>query len=371
MYNLQPSKKYMQTCFSSSWGGLEMVAFELALSLIERGFDIIIAGYADSPLEKYCHQNNVPFYPLAASSNTFEKIVFVRNLLIKKNIDTIIIQKLPSLKYIVPAKLLVSQKIKIFAFSHIMININKKDFFHRFLYSHITKIFSMTDLQSKRLLEYLPVQAEQIEVIPNWISKDKIVTLQSPRMLYARKLVDSKAQFKAVMTSRLDPQKGQDLAIQAIYILKQQNIRADLFIVGENTKNEMDFKTYLETLSMSLGLQDQIHFLGYMENLSEIYNFADVLLVPSWEETFGRVIIEAMAVGLPSIASNAGGVPDIIHHMHNGLLFETKSAQALADMIKLFMNQPELRQQFKKQCLTDSSQYAQDAVLEKLIRLIA
>lgn len=371
MYNLQPSKKYMQTCFSSSWGGIEMVAFELALSLIQKGFNIIIAGYANSPLEKYCRQNNVPFYALSENSNTLQKITFVRHLLVTKNIDTVIIQKLPSLKYIVPAKLFITRKIQIFAFSHIMININKKDFFHRFLYSHITKIFSMTDLQSKRLLEYLPVQAEQIEVIPNWISKSKIIALQSPRMLYARKLVDSKAQFKAVMTSRLDPQKGQDLAIQAIYILKQQNIRADLFVVGENTKNEMDFKTYLETLSMSLGLQDQIHFLGYMENLSEIYNCADVLLVPSWEETFGRVIIEAMAVGLPSIASNAGGVPDIIHHMQNGLLFETKNAQALAEMIKLYMGRPELRQQFKLQCIADSSQYTQDAVLEKLIRVIA
>jgi len=367
-------KKYLQTCLSNSWGGLEMVAFELACSFAEKGLNLTILGFKNSPLQKHCLEKGITFIPVDKSAGYFKRIRIIRQVIKSQNIDTLILQKLPSLKFIVPATLFLKKQIRIYGFSHILINVDKKDFLHKFLYARLTKIFSMTEIQSQRLLKHLPIKESQIEIIPNWISKEKIKSSVpiNPTHMYKQFLnkTSKPNKFTAVMTSRLDPQKGQDLAIQAVYLLKKQGLDIQLFIAGENTKNELDFQTYLETLILRLNVQDSVFFLGYHENLFDIYKKADVLIVPSWEETFGRVIIEAMAVGLPSIASRAGGVPNIIQHQKNGLLFETKKPEALTEQIFNYIKNSDLQQKIKSQCLIDSQKYSKEIIVNKLIEIV-
>ena len=71
--------------------------------------------------------------------------------------------------------------------------------------------------------------------------------------------------------------------------------------------------------------------------------FCDLIILPTYEETFGLVVAEAMIMGVPVIGSDAGGVPEIIEDGKNGLMFETKNSNSLAEKILIFINNKELR----------------------------
>lgn len=92
-----------------------------------------------------------------------------------------------------------------------------------------------------------------------------------------------------------------------------------------------------ETIAKNPGLAEDIEFLGYVSNLAPVYNTLAVLVVPSLNEPFGRVVIEAMANGVACIGTNAGGIPEIIDNDSNGLLYEPGNPEQLAAQLKLLM----------------------------------
>lgn len=91
--------------------------------------------------------------------------------------------------------------------------------------------------------------------------------------------------------------------------------------------------------------RSQIHFTGWLtpDKVSEWYRRADILVMPSWYEPFGMVILEGMLHGLPIAATSVGGPVDILEHDKNALLFAPKDVDALADAILQLVSRPALR----------------------------
>ena len=122
--------------------------------------------------------------------------------------------------------------------------------------------------------------------------------------------------------SRIEEQKGQHLVIEALDKIDKDNIQ--LLIVGHC----MD-KKYLDRLAdmiKTFNLDQKVSFVPFLESPMEIMSFLDLVILPTYEETFGLVVAESMLMGTPVIGSNAGGVPEIIEDRFNGLLFEPKSS---------------------------------------------
>ena len=137
--------------------------------------------------------------------------------------------------------------------------------------------------------------------------------------------------IKIGVVGRLDPKKGQDIALKALaekFKLSKQTWELNFY--GDDTPGETKTRPYLEKLANELGVKDHVHFHGHQDHIENRLREIDVLWMPSYKETFGRVLIEAMASGVPVVASAAGGVPDIITPKKNGILFETKNPTDLA-----------------------------------------
>ena len=113
----------------------------------------------------------------------------------------------------------------------------------------------------------------------------------------------------------------------------------------------------LRSLSYQLGLSENIKFLGFQSNMNKYYNISDVVILPSHSEAFPNVILEAMAVGKPIIATFVGGIPEIISHRENGYLVEPKNPQELARGIKEIINNKKLRIKISENALKDARQY--------------
>ncbi|MBW1915738.1 MAG: glycosyltransferase family 4 protein, partial [Deltaproteobacteria bacterium] len=131
------------------------------------------------------------------------------------------------------------------------------------------------------------------------------------------------------VVSKLWEGKGHAILIKAFKEIRQEVQNAKLVIVGEGY-----LQKDLQNLTNSLGLQDHVIFTGFQMDVSEISATFDVAVLPSFFEGMGRVLLEAMALGKPVVASNVGGIPDLVKDGINGLLTTPGDVQGLAYAVK-------------------------------------
>jgi glycosyltransferase involved in cell wall biosynthesis len=139
-------------------------------------------------------------------------------------------------------------------------------------------------------------------------------------------------EFVVGMVGRLDWWKGHEYFLRAMATLAKEHPRVRGLIVGEadQARRNRDYAANLKDLCSSLCLERHVFFAGYRDDVPDVMAELDALVLASTEpEPFGRVIIEGMAAGKPVIATNAGGVPEIIEDRRTGLLVPAKSVEAL------------------------------------------
>ncbi|MFH0918995.1 MAG: glycosyltransferase [Fibrobacterota bacterium] len=143
-------------------------------------------------------------------------------------------------------------------------------------------------------------------------------------------------------TGRLVPWKGFDLLIRAAAPLLAR-YEARLLIAGEAYYGERDLRPELIALAGTLGVPDRVMLPGYVEDIPSLLAAADLFVLPSENEPFGRALVEAMLAGLPCVAFNQGGPAEIILHNETGWLVDERSAPALQDALARLLSDAELR----------------------------
>lgn len=143
---------------------------------------------------------------------------------------------------------------------------------------------------------------------------------------------------------RLVPWKGQDVFLKAMALVKREVPGVKGLVVGSPDKAEVgknghgaSFHEQLLALNASLGLQDTVHFTGFRSDIPEILASLDVFVHSSCEpEPFATAVIEAMMAGRPVVATNAGGMPEMIRDGETGRLVPLKNPQAMAEAILFY-----------------------------------
>jgi glycosyltransferase involved in cell wall biosynthesis len=135
--------------------------------------------------------------------------------------------------------------------------------------------------------------------------------------------------YRITYIGRLVKIKGVDLLIQAVAeIVAQKNVILDVVGDGEERAD-------LEKLAEQLGIAENVHFHGQQAEVGRFLEQADIFVYPSvCQEVFGISIVEAMAYGLPCIANNVGGIPEIIENGKNGFLTKEPTVKGLAETIR-------------------------------------
>lgn len=148
-----------------------------------------------------------------------------------------------------------------------------------------------------------------------------------------------------IYVGRLDKEKGIEYLIRAA-----KDILAEIYILGGG-----DYQKELERLTKELKLTN-VHFLGYfnkeyVKELRKFYQRADVVVVPSTvKEAFGLVILEAMAAKTPVVASNIGGIPNIVKDGKTGFLVRPRSSKEIAEKVNKILSSEKLRQAMRERC---------------------
>ncbi len=149
--------------------------------------------------------------------------------------------------------------------------------------------------------------------------------------------------------AQISPWKGQHTAVQALAILRERGLDAHLLLIGSAKfvarSTRFDNEAYLARLHgliAAADLGDRVSWLGERDDAPELVRAMDILLLPSEEEPFGRALIEAMALGVPVLATNVGGPPEIVQDGREGYLLPPGDPAAWAGAIERIAETPEL-----------------------------
>lgn len=148
--------------------------------------------------------------------------------------------------------------------------------------------------------------------------------------------------FKCLIVGRLVEGKRQEDAIRAIVELVQASVGIELYIVGDGNPQYLQ---YLQTIVTESKLEKHIMFVGYVENAFPFMQSADVVLVCSRCEAFGRVTVEGMRAGKPVIGTRSGGTKELIQDGFNGLLYTPEDHKELAQKIRYIYEHPAVAKQ--------------------------
>ncbi len=150
------------------------------------------------------------------------------------------------------------------------------------------------------------------------------------------------------VVAQLSPWKGQDTAIAALAELRREGLDAQLLLIGSAKfvarSTRFDNEAYvagLKAQAVQAGVADRVSFLGEREDVPELMRALDVLLLPSTEEPFGRALIEAMALGVPVLATNVGGPTEIIEDGREGYLLPPGQPSAWAQAVRRIAERPD------------------------------
>lgn len=176
------------------------------------------------------------------------------------------------------------------------------------------------------------------------------------------------------VVGQLTPWKGQDVAIRALARVRTAHPDAQLVIAGSakfvSRETRFDNPTYvrgLRALCGELGVSDAVHFVGEREDIPDVLRALDVLLVPSWTEPFGRVVIEGMAMGVPVIATTEGGPAEIIEHGETGILAPPRDPEAWAAEAERLLSTPERSAAIAGRAQERAADYAVERHVERLL----
>lgn len=144
---------------------------------------------------------------------------------------------------------------------------------------------------------------------------------------------------------RIHPGKGQELFLEAaVKVLSHTSTAVHFVVIGQEFRTELEnlgFSRRLAAQAQRLGIADCFHIIGFQEDMISAYAALDIVALPTYEETFGMVVLEAMAMGKPVIASATGGIPELVTDGLTGLLVKVGDYNGLAQSMLKLVNDPD------------------------------
>jgi glycosyltransferase involved in cell wall biosynthesis len=218
-------------------------------------------------------------------------------------------------------------------------------------------VIGVSNLVKDQLLRYYPLPSEKIRVIPNGIHVDGLSLSPDPevRALDRRNAGFGPFDFGLLFIGNEFDRKGLQTIIEAMGRVRDEHLKLAV-IGGDNPE-------MYRRRARELRLEHRIRFLGRMGGPEKYFHAADALIHPAWYEPFGMVIIEAMAAGLPVIASaSAGALEGLTHETHALFLKDHGDADELAGALKRLREDVHLRQTLASRGKEVSGRFSWDTV---------
>lgn len=331
-----------------TFGGSGIIATELGLRLMRRGYEVHFISYAlpeRLKLEKdyVFHEVDVLSYPLFKyKPYTIVLASFIYNLFREGEID--ILHSHYAIPHAISAYLakLSANELKIVATVHgsdiHLLGLDKsyKPMIELSLNNH-DAVTTVSYFMKNFIKQHYDVRKE-VEVIYNFVDPAECIAID--------KSAGSEIVITHVSNFRKVKRTPDIIRAFAKVSRKHENIRLEM--IGDGP--ELD---YCRDLAISLGINDKVRFRGSLLNVPKVLRYTDIFVMPSEIEAFGLAALEAMAHGIPVIASNAGGLPEVITHGKTGFLVTPGDIDGIAYYMNLLIENEDLRLELGKNARKD------------------
>jgi len=353
--NLKSKIGYIIT--RSDWGGAQRYVFDLATSLPINQFDCFVITGGNGVLIKKLRGQNIKVYVLSSLERS---VGLFKDLKSFWEIKKILQQEHPDTIHLNSSKIgglgaLAARicKIKNIIFTaHGWAFNEDRNILEKFVIKFIAWVSLILNTKiicvSKKVLFDAPrlfINKNKFHLIylgiqtPEFLEKEKA---QEFLIFHLKdKMLLSQDTFWMGTISELTKNKGIEFAIKAIAQLKNKNLH--FIIIGEG-----ELKNRLKKITLDLEIQDQIHFCGAVDGASKYLKALDLFALTSITEALGYVLMEAGMAEIPIVASDVGGIPEIIEHYKTGILVAPKDSESIAQAIDKLLKDEQLRANLAK-----------------------
>jgi len=228
------------------------------------------------------------------------------------------------------------------------------------------RIITLTDRGAAEHLARGIGRAEQYVTVPSGVPTAELRATAPPRGEARARLGLDPDAFVVIGLGRLVPIKGFDLLVRALPAVAEQVPSARVLLVGDGAERQR-----LEAVAASLDVTRQLRLAGETLDVAAYLAAADVVAVPSRNEGMGRVIVEAMALGLPVVATAVGGIPDVVTDGECGRLIAPEDVDALSAALIELGRDPALRRKLGEAAMQRAEAFSTSVAREKLLAVYA
>lgn len=359
---VRPGMMALVVCLSNSWGGLEQVTATDAMDLAALGMKVRVLCIEGSPIHKHLVQkrekkksetSTLEFVLLDESPRNYFDFQ-MRSLIneqVTQGVNLIHTHQTSLLGTIVPWVWNLP-RVALFATRHIMNNHNKRDFLHRLIYSRVDKLIVMSHALRRNVMDTHAIRERQVKVVNLGLDFQAFDSAQVDIQAQRAKWGADDDTVVVGVVGRIDPAKGQATFIRAAAGLSKNSRKGEklkFVIVGEETLGgETSHLEELKDMVRQFGLENTVIFTGFQKNIPEVMRSLDIFVMPSRQETFGLVAIEAMAMETPIIISKGGSSSEIVGENEFGLTMRPDDAFDLQRQLRYLLDHPEERKEMGK-----------------------
>lgn len=197
-----------------------------------------------------------------------------------------------------------------------------------------------------------------VQLIPNGVDITRFKPTQVDSSSHEREQV-------VVCVSRLRYEKGVDVLLQAWHLVHRQAPQAQLIIVGDG-----GLQFQLECMAKALGIANSVEFTGLQADVPTQLHRSGLAVLPSRWEGMPNALLEAMACGIPCVATRVSGSEDIIQHEVNGLLVESEDYQGMAQALLTLLHNPVLTRMYGQNARkTVETAYSLESIMDRYVEL--
>ncbi|MFH1623647.1 MAG: glycosyltransferase family 4 protein [Pseudomonadota bacterium] len=231
----------------------------------------------------------------------------------------------------------------------------------RFTASITDRMVALTEGERKDYIAFSVCDPDKIATIHSGVEIDRYMTAKVNAEDKKKSLGLGPKGLVVGTVGWLLPIKGPTYLLKAMAQVWQSHPEIKLVFVG---KGELEDE--LRTEAFRMGVPEKVIFLGWRDDIPEIMQVLDILVLPSLNEGMGRVLLEAMAAGKPIVASNVGGIPDLVKDGHNGFLVNSGDANGLSSAIRKLIIDKKMRDEMGSRGRAMVKDYSVEKMVEKI-----
>ena len=358
--------KILQVCSAAEMGGGEVHVAGLVRALAARGHAVYLAVRPESPLREPLSGVIAAWHELPLrNSLDLQSVRAIAEIVNEHRID--IVHAHVGRDYLLAALACRNaRRARLVLTRHHYFPL-KRNALYRWLLSDTAAIIAVSDAVRDSVLERTQLPAERVHTIPNWIDPERFQPIDRD---VARGLFRLRGSLVVACIGQITPAKGQEEFVRAASRVAHRRPDVEFVVVGEEQNDTKPFTNELTALAASLGTSDRIRFLGYVRHIPELLAAVDIVVVPSWDEGFSLVTIEALAARRAVLASNIGGIAGILKDNISGMMFTPRDSQQLAEKLLFLVSDAPLRDRLAGAGQRDVyERFGREQIIDRIERL--